>query len=106
LTPNEVVYPNARFASDTSHPLQQQLRHFSTETSRFELATFAVCFDDRKKLLIDNIQYDPEVWLQEERHTLSLWVEKELWLIFAATLMLEDAVCRVNFVFNGMQLKE
>lgn len=61
LTPNEVVYPNARFASDTSRALQQQLRHFSTETSRFELATFAVCFDDHKKLLIDNVQYDPEV---------------------------------------------
>ncbi|XP_062129543.1 uncharacterized protein LOC133841209 [Drosophila sulfurigaster albostrigata] len=61
LAPNEIVYPNARFASDTNRALQQQLRHYATETSRFELATFAVCFDERKKLLIDNVQYDPEV---------------------------------------------
>ncbi|XP_034475850.1 uncharacterized protein LOC117782872 [Drosophila innubila] len=61
LTPNELVYPNARFASDTKRALQQQLRHFSTETCRFELATYAVCFDEHKKLLLDNVQYDPEV---------------------------------------------
>ncbi|SPP75698.1 uncharacterized protein LOC117578602 [Drosophila guanche] len=61
LQPNEVFYPNARFAADRSQSsLQQQLRHFSADTARFELATFSVCFDEQKKLLLDNIQYDPE----------------------------------------------
>ncbi|XP_017145778.1 uncharacterized protein LOC108158113 [Drosophila miranda] len=61
LQPNEVFYPNSRFAADRSQSsLQQQLRHFSADTARFELATFAVCFDELKKLLLDNIQYDPE----------------------------------------------
>lgn len=61
LTPNEMLYPNGRFAGDTRRSLQQQLRHYSTETSRFALATFGVCFDKKKKLLIDNVQYDPEL---------------------------------------------
>lgn len=62
LTPNEMLYPNGRFAGDTrSTTLQQQLRHYATETSRFALATFGVCFDEGKKLLIDNVQYDPEM---------------------------------------------
>ncbi|EDW01166.1 uncharacterized protein LOC6560688 [Drosophila grimshawi] len=62
LTPNELVFPSTRFAGGMAKgSLQQQLRHYSTETSRFELATFAVCFDEQKKLLIDNVQYDPEV---------------------------------------------
>ncbi|XP_034651808.1 uncharacterized protein LOC117890834 [Drosophila subobscura] len=61
LQPNEVFYPNSRFAAERSQSsLQQQLRHFSADTARFELATFSVCFDEEKKLLLDNIQYDPE----------------------------------------------
>ncbi|KAH8416182.1 hypothetical protein KR222_010109 [Zaprionus bogoriensis] len=62
LTPNEMLYPHGRFAGDTrQRSLQQQLRHYSAETSRFAFATFGVCYDQRKKLLIDNVQYDPEL---------------------------------------------
>ncbi|KAH8401961.1 hypothetical protein KR009_008921 [Drosophila setifemur] len=62
LRPNELFFPNARFAKDQEKgSLQQQLRHFSAETTRFELATMAVCYDERKKLLPDNVQYDPEI---------------------------------------------
>ncbi|EDW58793.1 uncharacterized protein [Drosophila virilis] len=62
LTPNELVYPNARFASQLAKgTVQQLLRVHATATPHFELATFAVCFDERKKLLVDNVQYDPEL---------------------------------------------
>lgn len=61
LRPNELFFPNSRLtASQAKGSLHQQLRHFSAETTRFELATMAVCFDERKKLLPDNVQYDPE----------------------------------------------
>ncbi|XP_017049937.1 uncharacterized protein LOC108094018 [Drosophila ficusphila] len=61
LRPNELFFPNSRFSmGQAKGSLQQQLRHFSSETARFELATIAVCFDERKKLLPDNVQYDPE----------------------------------------------
>ncbi|EDW08156.1 uncharacterized protein LOC6578306 [Drosophila mojavensis] len=62
LAPNELVYPNARFAGNLGKSsLQRQLRAYESETVRFELSSFAVCFDERKKLLIDNVQYDPEL---------------------------------------------
>lgn len=62
LTPNELVYPNARFAGNVAkNSLQQQLRAYKSEIVRFEMSTFAVCFDEHKKLLIDNVQYDPEL---------------------------------------------
>jgi len=61
LRPNELFFPNSKFSGDqVKGSLQQQLRHFSSEITRFELATMSVCFDDRKKLLPDNVQYDPE----------------------------------------------
>ncbi|XP_017002363.3 uncharacterized protein [Drosophila takahashii] len=61
LRPNELFFPNSRFSADQAKgSLQQQLRHFSSETTRFELATMSVCYDERKKLLPDNVQYDPE----------------------------------------------
>jgi len=61
LRPNELFFPNSRFSVEQAKgSLQQQLRHFSSETSRFELATMSVCYDERKKLLPDNVQYDPE----------------------------------------------
>ncbi|ALC40535.1 CG11127 [Drosophila busckii] len=59
LKPNELIYPSSHFIGKLS--MQNQLRHYATEISRFELATFAVCFDEHKKLLLDNVQYDPEV---------------------------------------------
>ncbi|KAH8275606.1 hypothetical protein KR026_011372 [Drosophila bipectinata] len=61
LQPNEVFYPNSRFAADgTKGSVQQQLRHFASETTRFELATMAVCYGENEKFLPDNSQYDPE----------------------------------------------
>ncbi|XP_017090848.2 uncharacterized protein [Drosophila bipectinata] len=61
LQPNEVFYPNSRFTADgTKGSVQQQLRHFSSETTRFELATMAVCYDENEKFLPDNSKYDPE----------------------------------------------
>ncbi|KAH8284549.1 hypothetical protein KR018_004111 [Drosophila ironensis] len=61
LQPNELFFPNVRFSGETEKgSLQQQLRHFAAETTRFQLATMAVCYDERKPLLPDNVQYDPE----------------------------------------------
>ncbi|XP_068144784.1 uncharacterized protein [Drosophila tropicalis] len=62
MKPNEIIYPSARFVdNDGKRSLHEQLRHYDATETRFELATFNVCFDERKKLLMDHVQYDPEL---------------------------------------------
>ncbi|XP_030368947.1 uncharacterized protein LOC115619998 [Scaptodrosophila lebanonensis] len=62
LTPNEFFYPSVRIVGDQSQlSFYRQLRHYTTEISRFQMATFSVCIDTNRKLLIDNTHYDPEL---------------------------------------------